>query len=208
MVCDQLLPIRRPALRVSLSCVLNMLHNLFSFAFLASLVVAAPLSSPASGSATNPPLEKAVELWKTLPKTPTTPPLSKVIKLLQEVDKPFEKRQTTNPGAYVFQELVEKKCAAVTIIFARGTNSDGNVGTLGPYVFNETAKLLGANNIVRQGVDYSATIIGYLQGGAPDGGPEMARLTRLARTQCPNTQVNRSEQDFVVSRFNVLPRWF
>ena len=40
-----------------------------------------------------------------------------------------------------------------------------------------------------KGVDYSANIIGYLQGGAKDGGPEMARLVRLARTQCPSTQV-------------------
>lgn len=123
-----------------------------------------------------------------------------MIKLLEEANQPVEKRQTTNPGAYVFQELVEGKCAAVTIIFARGTNSDGNVGTLGPYLFNETAKILGASNIVRQGVDYSATIIGYLQGGAPDGGPEMARLTRLARTQCPKTQVRISKLNFAGRR--------
>lgn len=57
-------------------------------------------------------------------------------------------------------------CKALTVLFARGTDSPGNVGTnTGPAFFQAIASLIGANNVAIQGIDYPASIIGFLQGG-------------------------------------------
>ena len=57
-------------------------------------------------------------------------------------------------------------CKPITVIFARGTIELGNVGDLvGPPFFDDLDDLIGADNIAVQGVDYPATIGGYLIGG-------------------------------------------
>lgn len=40
-----------------------------------------------------------------------------------------------------------------------------------------------------QGVDYPASILGYLEGGNPGGAATTARLLTQAETQCPDTQI-------------------
>lgn len=65
-------------------------------------------------------------------------------------------------------------CKSYTVIFARGTTEPGNVGTLaGPPFFQALASLVGAGNLAVQGVDYPATVAGFLEGGDPAGSATM-----------------------------------
>ena len=81
-------------------------------------------------------------------------------------------------------------CLPVTIIFARGTVELGNVGTFaGPPFFNALADIIGDSNIAVQGVDYGATIAGYLEGGDPAGASTLASLTNEAASKCPDTLI-------------------
>ena len=82
------------------------------------------------------------------------------------------------------------ECKPVTVIFARGTVELGNVGSItGPPFFNALDVLLGPQNVAVQGVDYPATILGYLEGGDKGGAQTLADLTEQAASQCPNTQI-------------------
>jgi cutinase len=61
-------------------------------------------------------------------------------------------------------------CKAMTVIFARGTTETGNVGTLtGPPFFSALKDAAGAANVAVQGVDYPASIPGFLAGGDATG---------------------------------------
>lgn len=61
-------------------------------------------------------------------------------------------------------------CADVTVVFARGTCDPGNVGVLvGPPFFNELAKALGGRTLNVQGVEYPATVTGYLNADTAAG---------------------------------------
>ena|SRR5438105_1576215 len=81
-------------------------------------------------------------------------------------------------------------CKPVTVIFARGTTSPGNVGeSTGPPFFKAIANLTGAANLAVQGVDYPASILGFLQGGDGPGSTTMANLVERAFSQCPTTKV-------------------
>ena len=87
-------------------------------------------------------------------------------------------------------DLVNGVCAPVTVIFARGTVELGNVGALaGPPFFNALADIISSQNLAVQGVDYGATIAGYLEGGDPAGAATLAALVNLAVSQCPSTQI-------------------
>lgn len=87
-------------------------------------------------------------------------------------------------------DLVNGVCATVTVVFARGTLELGNVGSLaGPPLFNALAEIIGSQNLAVQGVDYAATIAGYLEGGDPEGAAALASLVNLAVSQCPSTQI-------------------
>ncbi|KAG8533133.1 uncharacterized protein KY384_001916 [Bacidia gigantensis] len=82
------------------------------------------------------------------------------------------------------------ECKAVTLIYARGTIELGNVGSItGPPFFNALDVLLGSDKLAVQGVDYPATILGYLEGGDVGGGQKLADLTNQAASQCPDTQI-------------------
>ena len=81
-------------------------------------------------------------------------------------------------------------CKPITVIFARGTIELGNVGSIvGPPFFDHLDQLIGADNIAVQGVDYPATIAGYLIGGDPGGAQTTADLLNQAASNCPNTQI-------------------
>ena len=81
-------------------------------------------------------------------------------------------------------------CKPITVIFARGTIELGNVGLdVGPPFFNHLAELIGADNIAVQGVDYPATIGGYLIGGDPGGAQTTANLLSQAVNNCLDTQI-------------------
>jgi hypothetical protein len=73
-------------------------------------------------------------------------------------------------------------CADVTIVFARGTNEAGNVGVLvGPEFFDAVAaRLAPRKTMAVQGVNYPASIPGFLQGGDPLGSQQMLVLAPLS----------------------------
>ncbi|KAL9101771.1 MAG: hypothetical protein Q9163_003018 [Psora crenata] len=82
------------------------------------------------------------------------------------------------------------ECKPVTVIFARGTIELGNVGsTTGPPFFNALDVIMGADNLAVQGVNYPATILGYLGGGDKGGAQKLADLTQQAARQCPDTRI-------------------
>jgi cutinase len=81
-------------------------------------------------------------------------------------------------------------CKALTVIFARGTTSPGNVGeSTGPPFFQAIANLTGTTNLAVQGVTYPASILGFLGGGDAAGSTTMANLVNQAYAQCPKTKV-------------------
>ncbi len=100
-------------------------------------------------------------------------------------------------------------CKAMTVVFARGvslpcfishqletnpspqkTTEQGNVGTLtGPPFFAALADVVGTNNLAVQGVDYPASVQGFIAGGDADGSKLMAQLVGQAQSQCPKTKV-------------------
>ena len=99
-----------------------------------------------------------------------------------------EKSTSLDDFSVTRNELGE--CKPVTVIFARGTIELGNVGSItGPPFFNALDDLIGADNVAVQGVDYPATIGGYLEGGDPGGATTAASLLEQAASQCPNTQI-------------------
>lgn len=75
-------------------------------------------------------------------------------------------------------------CRAVTVLYARGTWEDGNVGSpdeVGLATFNDLAALVGEDNLALQGVDYPANVVGFELGGDPAGSLLMADLATLVR---------------------------
>jgi cutinase len=72
-----------------------------------------------------------------------------------------------------FNQLTDgSACRDVSLIFARGTTSPGNVGEAGsegPTFFNAVASRIGASRLAVQGVNYSASVLGFLAGGDAAG---------------------------------------
>ncbi|WYZ40815.1 hypothetical protein EsH8_IV_001156 [Colletotrichum jinshuiense] len=89
-----------------------------------------------------------------------------------------------------FNQLTDgTACRKVTLIWARGTTQPGNVGEAGsegPAFFNALASRIGASNLAVQGVNYSASILGFLSGGDAAGSTTMANL---AISKCPSTKI-------------------
>jgi len=79
-----------------------------------------------------------------------------------------------------FNQLTDgSACRDVSLIFARGTTSPGNVGEAGsegPTFFNAVASRIGAARLAVQGVNYSASILGFLSGGDAAGATTMFNL--------------------------------
>lgn len=65
------------------------------------------------------------------------------------------------------------------------------MGTLtGPPFFAALANVVGTNNLAVQGVDYPASVQGFLAGGdANSSSTLMAQLVSQATSQCPNSKV-------------------
>jgi len=71
-------------------------------------------------------------------------------------------------------------CRPISLIYARGTGQQGNVGdaaAVGPLFFNQIASRVGGTSqLAIQGVTYSASVSGFLQGGDPTGSTTMTNL--------------------------------
>ncbi|KAK6586925.1 hypothetical protein PZA11_000215 [Diplocarpon coronariae] len=87
-------------------------------------------------------------------------------------------------------DVVNGVCKQHTVIFARGTTAPGNVGdSAGPPFFQAIESLVGTGNLAVQGVNYDASIEGFLQGGDPQGGVTAVSIIEQAFTQCPDTKL-------------------
>ncbi|KAF3039712.1 hypothetical protein E8E12_004579 [Didymella heteroderae] len=84
-------------------------------------------------------------------------------------------------------------CRPISVIYARGTSQAGNVGdaaAVGPLFFNQIASRVGGTSqLAIQGVTYSASVAGFLQGGDPTGSTTMTNLISTTATRCPNTKI-------------------
>ncbi|KAI6352159.1 hypothetical protein MCOR25_009518 [Pyricularia grisea] len=91
-------------------------------------------------------------------------------------------------GGNTYNQLTDgTPCRDITVIYARGTTQDGNVGdpaAVGPLIFNALAGIVGTDRLAVQGVTYAANILGFLLGGDPNGVKVMKNLTE---TVCPST---------------------
>jgi cutinase len=110
----------------------------------------------------------------------------------QNIEEPKLAKRQYNGNTY--NQLTDgTPCRDVTLIFARGTTQEGNVGaagTEGPVFFNAVASALGGTSrLAIQGVTYSASIGGFLAGGDAAGGTTMFNLINQAASRCPSTKI-------------------
>lgn len=73
-------------------------------------------------------------------------------------------------------------CRDVTVIYARGTGQQGNIGEptdVGPLFLDDLAAIVGTSKLAAQGVNYSADVTGFEEGGDPAGSAAMADLAAL-----------------------------
>ncbi|KAF5392780.1 hypothetical protein D9757_001019 [Collybiopsis confluens] len=81
-------------------------------------------------------------------------------------------------------------CADVIVIFARGTTESAPIGTLvGPPLQSALQSALGSQTLSFQGVDYPASIAGFLEGGDPQGSQTMANDLTNAANSCPDAKI-------------------
>ena len=82
------------------------------------------------------------------------------------------------------------ECRPVTVIYARGTFEAGNVGVLvGPPFFQALDLAIGDENVGVQGVNYPASLEGYLEDGDAQGSTNLASLSEQVASLCPSTQI-------------------
>ncbi|POS72165.1 cutinase [Diaporthe helianthi] len=113
--------------------------------------------------------------------------------LLSSTQPPADKSLAAAAYAGTSSQLTDgTPCRAVTLIYARGTTQNGNIGAagdVGPLLMNNLASIIGSANLAVQGVTYPASILGFLAGGDATGSQLMANLAVQASTQCPNTKI-------------------
>lgn len=85
-------------------------------------------------------------------------------------------------------DIIDATCKPVTLLFAKGTTEDGSMGALvGPPLAQALGLAIGADNLAVQGVDYDASVEGFLTGGDPRGSKTMAGLVAMRKSNCANT---------------------
>jgi len=81
-------------------------------------------------------------------------------------------------------------CPNVMTIFARGTGEPESIGVfVGPYFDAALQSALGSKSSTFIGVEYPASIIGYLEGGDPAGARTMAADVTSAANLYPDTHI-------------------
>ncbi|KAH6639291.1 cutinase-domain-containing protein [Boeremia exigua] len=118
-------------------------------------------------------------------------PISEVPRGISVEDHALSKRQYSSSS---YNQLTDgTACRAISVIYARGTGQQGNVGdsaAVGPLFFNQIASRVGGTSrLAIQGVTYSASVGGFLQGGDATGSTTMTNLISSTATRCPNTKI-------------------
>ena len=89
---------------------------------------------------------------------------------------------TAPPDGLVRNDIIDGICKPITLIFARGTTEDGNIGDIvGPPFVGALDNVFGANNVAVQGVNnYPADPAGFCAGGSATGSQNMAQVRSLS----------------------------
>lgn len=124
-------------------------------------------------------------------------PLTLALPTTAPIGVPLSTHPTLSKRQYLLDDtqnqlLDSPTCSDLTLLFARGTTEPGNVGLLaGPPFFQAVANALSTSgsSLAVQGVDYGATIAGFLEGGDPVGAATLAGLVGMAVSKCPGTKV-------------------
>jgi cutinase len=83
-----------------------------------------------------------------------------------------------------------QSCADVTVYFARGTGEVGTLGTIiGPPFKSALQSALRTKSLEFVGVDYAASVAGFLAGGDAAGATKMANSVTSKASSCPNTKI-------------------
>lgn len=79
-------------------------------------------------------------------------------------------------------DIVAGICKPFTLIFARGTGEDPNLGNIvGPPFVVALNAVFGADNVAVQGVNnYPADVVGFCEGGSATGAQNLAQVGRHA----------------------------
>ena len=106
--------------------------------------------------------------------------------------------------------LQENECRPLTLIFARGSQEVGNMGTrVGPSLARAMQALLGPDRVTVQGVnEYPAILYEALHGvGSVSGSRWLAEAIRLTKEKCPETYlaIGGYSQGAMVSTFFLGP---
>jgi len=81
-------------------------------------------------------------------------------------------------------------CASVVVYFSRGTTETGTLGTVvGPPFQGALASALGTRSLNFIGINYPATVAGYLAGGDVGGAITMANSVTSTANACPNAKI-------------------
>jgi cutinase len=85
-------------------------------------------------------------------------------------------------------------CKPMTLIFARGTTEQGNMGSIvGPPLADAMIALMGADQVAVQGVNYPANVAGAISGATnprgAQGAKTMANLASKVAANCPDSKV-------------------
>ncbi|KAF7348242.1 Cutinase [Mycena sanguinolenta] len=87
-------------------------------------------------------------------------------------------------------ERAADACADVIVIFARGTGEPPPIGIIvGPPLESALLAALGGKSLSFIGVDYSASIAGFLEGGDPVGSATMAEDLTNAANSCSDAAI-------------------
>ncbi|KAF9462695.1 cutinase [Collybia nuda] len=93
-------------------------------------------------------------------------------------------------SAFAAPHETRQSCADVTVYFARGTGEIGTLGTIvGPSFKSELQSALRGKTLDFVGIDYAATVAGFLAGGDPLGANTMANSVTSKANSCPNTKI-------------------
>ncbi|KAK5731504.1 hypothetical protein LTR17_011302 [Elasticomyces elasticus] len=88
-------------------------------------------------------------------------------------------------------DILNRICKPFTLIFARGTGEDPNLGNIvGPPFVGAIETVFGASNVAVQGVnDYAASSLEFCEGGSLTASQNLVELIEQTMFQCPNTKL-------------------